>query len=249
MTTMPDAALEAQGVTVRFGGKTALNRTTVTARPGCITGLIGPNGAGKTTLFNVVCGLQGPNSGRVVLGGHDVTRLPPHKRARRGLARTFQRLELFTSLTVRDNVRVGGDIHNRWNRGRSGSVPTADDVLELTGLRDLADREVSEIPTGQARVVELARALMTRPEVLLLDEPAAGQSDDETEAFGHLLRRLAGEGLAVVLVEHDMTLVMDVCETIHVLDYGRMIAVGPPDEVRSDPAVVEAYLGTPEGVA
>ena len=246
---MADAALEAQGVTVRFGGKTALNDTTVTAAPGCITGLIGPNGAGKTTLFNVVCGLQGPNSGRVVLNGRDVTRLPPHKRARLGLARTFQRLELFTSLTVRDNVRVGGDIHNRWNRGGGGGAPTADDILELTGLAGIAEREVSEIPTGQARVVELARALMTRPDVLLLDEPAAGQSEDETEVFGHLLRRLAGEGLAVVLVEHDMTLVMDVCETIHVLDYGRMIAIGPPHEVRSDPAVVEAYLGTPEGVA
>jgi branched-chain amino acid transport system ATP-binding protein len=244
---MPDApALEAHKVTVRFGGMTALNDITVTARAGTITGLIGPNGAGKTTLFNVVCGLQTPNTGRVLLDGVDVTRQAPHRRARRGLARTFQRLELFTSLTVRDNVRVGGDIHNRWSRD-GGAAPTADEILELTGLAQLADREVSEIPTGQARVVELARALMTRPRVLLLDEPAAGQSDDETEAFGHLLRRLAGDGLAVVLVEHDMSLVMDVCEVIHVLDYGRMIALGSPDEVRADPAVVEAYLGTPEG--
>ncbi len=245
---MGDPLLEARDVTVRFGGKTALNETTVTAAQGRITGLIGPNGAGKTTLFNVVCGLQGANTGRVLLDGRDVTRLPPHKRARRGLARTFQRLELFTSLTVRDNVRVGGDIHGRWSRTRGDSAAGADDVLALTGLAALADREVSEIPTGQARVVELARALMTRPQVLLLDEPAAGQSDEETEAFGHLLRRLAGDGLAILLVEHDMTLVMDVCETIHVLDYGRMIAVGPPDAVRADPAVVEAYLGTPEGV-
>ena len=125
---------------------------------------------------------------------------------------------------------------------------TADRVLELTGLAAIADREVSEIPTGQARVVELARALMTEPKVLLLDEPAAGQSDEETEAFGGLLRNLVGDGLAICLVEHDMTLVMDVCETIYVLDYGRTIAVGPPDAVRADPAVVEAYLGTPEGV-
>jgi branched-chain amino acid transport system ATP-binding protein len=183
-----------------------------------------------------------------MLGGHDVTRLSPHKRARRGLARTFQRLELFTSLTVRDNVRVGGDIHNRWNRTRGDSAGAAERVLELTGLAAIADREVSEIPTGQARVVELARALMTEPKVLLLDEPAAGQSDEETEAFGALLRYLVGDGLAICLVEHDMTLVMDVCETIYVLDYGRTIAVGPPDAVRSDPAVVEAYLGTPEGV-
>jgi branched-chain amino acid transport system ATP-binding protein len=243
-----EALLDAIGVTVRFGGKTALNDATVRVEPGRITGLIGPNGAGKTTLFNVVCGLQGPNSGRVVLDGHDVTRLPPHKRARRGLARTFQRLELFTSLTVRDNVRVGGDIHNRWSRNRGDSAGAAERILELTGLGAIADREVSEIPTGQARVVELARALMTEPKVLLLDEPAAGQSEEETVAFGGLLRRLAGDGLAICLVEHDMTLVMDVCETINVLDYGRMIAVGPPEAVRADPAVVEAYLGTPEGV-
>jgi branched-chain amino acid transport system ATP-binding protein len=243
-----EALLDAIGVTVRFGGKTALNDATVRVEPGRITGLIGPNGAGKTTLFNVVCGLQGPNSGKVVLDGHDVTRLPPHKRARRGLARTFQRLELFTSLTVRDNVRVGGDIHNRWSRNRGDSAGAAARILELTRLGAIADREVSEIPTGQARVVELARALMTEPKVLLLDEPAAGQSEEETVAFGGLLRRLAGDGLAICLVEHDMTLVMDVCETIYVLDYGRMIAVGPPDAVRADPAVVEAYLGTPEGV-
>jgi branched-chain amino acid transport system ATP-binding protein len=123
-----------------------------------------------------------------------------------------------------------------------------DRIVELTGLGAIADREVSEIPTGQARVVELARALMTQPTVLLLDEPAAGQTEEETEAFGHLLRRLAGDGLAICLVEHDMSLVMDVCESIHVLDYGRTISIGRPEEVRADPAVVEAYLGTPEGV-
>jgi branched-chain amino acid transport system ATP-binding protein len=242
------AFLEARAVTVRFGGKAALTDATVPVDRGTITGLIGPNGAGKTTLFNVICGLLAPASGQVVLDGRDVTRKPPHKRARLGLARTFQRLELFTSLTVRDNVRVGGDIHNRWSRRRIDPAAEAARVLELTGLGAVADREVAEIPTGQARVVELARALMTQPTVLLLDEPAAGQTDDETEAFGGLLRRLAADGLAICLVEHDMTLVMDVCETIHVLDYGRTIATGAPEAVRADPAVVEAYLGTPEGV-
>jgi branched-chain amino acid transport system ATP-binding protein len=268
------ALLEARELTVRFGGKAALSGTSIAVEPGAITGLIGPNGAGKTTLFNVVCGLLAPQGGQVVLDGADITSAPPHRRARLGLARTFQRLELFTSLTVRDNVRVGGDIRRRWSRrGRGGRIggdgrggrgdwlrgrrgddgvgdaaTEADRIIELTGLGALADREVSEIPTGQARVVELARALMTRPSVLLLDEPAAGQTEAETEAFGELLRRLAGDGLAVCLVEHDMTLVMDVCETIHVLDYGRTIAVGPPEDVRNDPAVVEAYLGTPEGV-
>jgi branched-chain amino acid transport system ATP-binding protein len=243
------AILEARDVSVRFGGKAALDRTTVTVERGTVTGLIGPNGAGKTTLFNVVCGLLAPNSGSVLLDGHDVTRRPPHRRARQGLARTFQRLELFMSLTVRDNVRVGGDIRDRWSRGRRDTAAETERVLELTGLTAIADRDVSEIPTGQARVVELARALMTAPTVLLLDEPAAGQTDAETAAFGDLLRRLAADdGLAVCLVEHDMSLVMDVCESIHVLDYGRTIAVGPPERVRADPTVVDAYLGTPEGV-
>jgi branched-chain amino acid transport system ATP-binding protein len=240
--------LEARDVTVHFGGKAALDRTSIDVERGMITGLIGPNGAGKTTLFNVVCGLLTPQGGRVVLDGTDVTRAPPHRRARLGLARTFQRLELFTSLTVRDNIRVGGDIRNHWTRRRADSTGEAERIIELTGLGPIADREVSEIPTGRARVVELARALMTRPSALLLDEPAAGQTERETEAFGSLLRRLAADGLAVCLVEHDMTLVMDVCQTINVLDYGRTIAAGPPGQVRNDPAVIEAYLGTPEGV-
>jgi branched-chain amino acid transport system ATP-binding protein len=251
--------LDVQEVTVRFGGKAALSNTSITVEPGKVTGLIGPNGAGKTTLFNVVTGLLAPNAGKVLLDGRNITNTAPHRRARLGLARTFQRLELFTSLTVRDNVRVAADIRRRWaaraakavtrTDGDGDGLDDTDRILELTGLTAIADREVSEIPTGQARVVELARALMTQPSVLLLDEPAAGQTEAETAAFGGLLRRLAGDGIAVCLVEHDMTLVMDVCETIHVLDYGRTIAVGTPGEIRNDPAVVDAYLGTPEGVA
>ena len=218
--------LEARDVTVRFGGKAALSQTSIDVKRGMITGLIEPNGAGKTTLFNVVCGLLTPQGGHVVLDGSDVTRTPPHRRARLGLARTFQRLELFTSLTVRDNVRVGGDIRNRWSRRRArlhGRGRT-DHRAHRPGP-DCRPRGVPRIPTGRARVVELARALMTRPSVLLLDEPAAGGRARDG-GVRCAAAALAADGLAVCLVEHDMTLVMDVCETINVLDYGRTIADG-----------------------
>jgi branched-chain amino acid transport system ATP-binding protein len=241
--------LETQGVTVRFGGNVAVDDVSLGVDPGVVTGLIGPNGAGKTTLFNVITGLQKPARGRVLLAGEDITALPPYKRAQRGLARTFQRLELFLSLSVRDNVRVAGDVRNASRHGRVNVDAEADRILELTGLTDVADRDVADIPTGRARVVELARALMTEPSVVLLDEPASGQTEQETRAFGELLTRLAGEGLAVCLVEHDVGLVMQVCSRITVLDYGAVIARGTPEEIRVDPAVIDAYLGTPEGVA
>jgi branched-chain amino acid transport system ATP-binding protein len=245
--------LETVDVKVRFGGNVALDDVSISADQASVTGLIGPNGAGKTTLFNAITGLQNLSGGRVLLNGRDVTKLPPHKRARQGLARTFQRLELFTSLTVRDNVKVAGEIRNRWNllgTGRSDAGADADRIIDLVGLRDVADREVGEIPTGQARVVELARALMIKPTLLLLDEPASGQTEEETEAFGHLLRKLATEdGLGICLVEHDMALVMNVCETIHVLEFGRIIASGTAEDVRNDPAVIDAYLGAPESMS
>jgi branched-chain amino acid transport system ATP-binding protein len=245
------ARLETDDVTVRFGGHTALSEVSLAVEPGHVTGLIGPNGAGKTTLFNVVTGLLSPTSGRVLFDGRDMTRQPPHKRAKLGVARTFQRLELFMSLSVRDNVRVAGEIRNSWGLGnRMNCASEADKIIDAVGLRDVASREVSEIPTGQARLVELARALMIRPKVLLLDEPASGQTESETLAFGQLLQRLAGEGgLAICLVEHDMSLVMDVCERIHVLEFGQLIASGTATEVRNDPAVIDAYLGAPETVA
>ena len=244
------AGLETLDVTMRFGGHTALEGVSIAVRPGHITGLIGPNGAGKTTLFNVITGLLSPTEGRVRFDDRDITTDAPHKRAKRGLARTFQRLELFTSLSVRDNVRVAGEIRNSWTLGQNVDCRAeAARVIELVGLADVADREVSEIPTGQARVVELARALMIRPSVLLLDEPASGQTEEETATFGRLLQHLAREdGLGVCLVEHDMSLVMDICETIHVLEFGRVIASGPADVVRNDPAVIDAYLGAPESV-
>lgn len=242
--------LETIGVKVRFGGNIALDDVSISVEAGSVTGLIGPNGAGKTTLFNTITGLQPLTAGQIIFNDKDVTKEPPHKRTRMGLARTFQRLELFTTLSVRDNVRVAGEIRNRWSLRTPKMDVNAetDRVISLVGLNDVVDREVGEIPTGKARVVELARALMIHPTLVLLDEPASGQTEEETEQFGQLLRDLAGEGLGICLVEHDMALVMQVCETIHVLDFGRMIASGSAESVRNNPTVIDAYLGAPESV-
>jgi branched-chain amino acid transport system ATP-binding protein len=230
-------------VTVRFGGNVALDDVSLSADGGRITGLIGPNGAGKTTLFNVITGLLPPTSGSIAVDGSDITRLNPHRRARRGLARTFQRLELFTMLTVRENIRVAADIHRRWSRDTEDPAARTDEIIGRIGLRAVADVRVTALPTGQGRLVELGRALACKPTVLLLDEPASGQDDSETEQFARLLRELADVGVAVVLVEHDVQLVMAVCDIISVLDFGRMIAEGTPGEIQSDDAVLAAYLG------
>lgn len=238
--------LETRGITVRFGGHVAVKDVSLGIEPGTVTGLIGPNGAGKTTLFNTITGLQRPTVGKVFLDGRDITSLPPYKRARMGMARTFQRLELFVSLSVRDNLRVAGDIHNANGRNKIDLDEEVDRLLELTGLADIASTNVSDVPTGRARVVEVARALMTSPRVLLLDEPASGQTEQETEAFAALLRDLADSGLAICLVEHDIPLVMKICSRIHVLDYGAVLASGVPDEIKNDPAVINAYIGTEE---
>jgi len=238
--------LETRGITVRFGGHVAVKDVSIGIEPGTVTGLIGPNGAGKTTLFNTITGLQRPTAGKVFLDGRDVTSLPPYKRARMGMARTFQRLELFVSLSVRDNLRVAGDIHNVNGRNKIDVDEEVDRLLELTGLADIASTDVSDVPTGRARVVEVARALMTSPRVLLLDEPASGQTEQETEAFATLLGDLAKDGLAICLVEHDIPLVMKICSRIHVLDYGAVLASGVPDEIKNDPAVINAYIGTEE---
>jgi branched-chain amino acid transport system ATP-binding protein len=209
-----------------------------------ITGLIGPNGAGKTTLFNVICGLQAPTAGQVWLDGNDISGLAPHKRARLGIARTFQRLEVFGSMTVRDNVRVAADVRRQWARDAPPSATVADTIVERVGLEAVARERVASLPTGMARLVEVARALASAPRALLLDEPSSGLSEDETDAFAALLVGLASDGLGILLVEHDVELVMRVCARIFVLDFGQVIAVGTPSEVQQDRAVQAAYLGT-----
>lgn len=225
-------------VTVRFGGHIALDRVSLDADPGRITALIGPNGAGKTTLFDVIAGIRRPDGGTVRLDGTDVTAAPPHRRARAGLGRTFQRLELFSALTVRQNLQVASAMIERTRRRT-----VVDRIIDRLELGTVVDRRCDTLPTGTGRLVELGRALVGEPRILLLDEPASGQDDTETERFSRLLVELAAEGLAILLVEHDMNLVMGVSDHVHVLDFGRLIASADPSTIRADPLVRSAYLG------
>jgi branched-chain amino acid transport system ATP-binding protein len=236
--------LQVEGVSVRFGGVLALDRVDLSAQPGSVTGLIGPNGAGKTTLFNVITGLQSVSAGRVLLDDQDLARVKPFRRGRLGIARTFQRLEVFGTMTARENILVAAETsYRRRERGGTPQVLT-EALVERVGLTDVADEPVDVLPTGLARLVELARALATGPRLLLLDEPASGLDEHETAVVGELLMILAREGLAILLVEHDIDLVSRVCNEVFVLDFGRLIASGHPDDVRQDPVVRTAYLGT-----
>jgi branched-chain amino acid transport system ATP-binding protein len=250
------SVLEVDRVSVRFGGHLAVSDCSLRVEGGRVSGLIGPNGAGKTTTFNAICGVVQPSAGHIRLDGHDISGLGTHKRARQGIGRTFQRLEVFSSLTVRENVQVGLEIRRSWSRRKQalpqyladGGDPAPDVeidlILERLALGPLADELVGSLPTGHARLVELGRALAARPSILLLDEPASGLDDNETEVFGDLLVTLAANGLGILLVEHDVALVMRVCEHLAVLDFGQIIAEGTPGEVRSNEAVLAAYLGT-----
>ncbi len=244
----PVALLEVEQIVVRFGGVRALDDVDLAVEPAAVTGLIGPNGAGKTTLFNVICGLQPAESGHVRLGEVGLDGRSPHQRARLGIARTFQRLEVFGSMTVRDNLRVAAEVRRSWSRAERRSLPRpedrADELLERVGLLEVAHARVDALPTGLARLVEVGRALATDPQALLLDEPSSGLDESETDAFAVLLEGLASEGLAILLVEHDVDLVMRVCTRLHVLDFGRIIAVGTPAEIQRDTVVQSAYLGT-----
>jgi branched-chain amino acid transport system ATP-binding protein len=239
------ALLEVRGATVRFGGHVAVNEVDLDVDPGQVTGLIGPNGAGKTTLFNVITGLQDTVSGRIHLDGRDITHAKAHLRARAGIARTFQRLEVFGSLTARENLQTAAEIRRSWSRDRSVDIHgEVDRLIDLVGIRAVADERVDAMPTGLARLVELGRALATRPKVLLLDEPASGLDDSESDSFAELLVELAAEGMAILLVEHDVHLVMKVCAVISVLDFGSILAQGTAAEIQQDAAVLVAYLGT-----
>ncbi|TMK19684.1 MAG: ATP-binding cassette domain-containing protein [Actinobacteria bacterium] len=235
--------LQASAISVQFGGLQALSEVDLDVDAGSITGLIGPNGAGKTTMFNVICGLQPTTTGHVTYDGKQVTGLKTHERARLGIARTFQRLEVFGSLSARENILVGAEIRARWSSEKVDPEAVTEAILDRVDLRRVAEHRVDTMPTGLARLVELGRALAAAPKLLLLDEPSSGLSEEETVFFAALLRSLTAEGLGILLVEHDVELVMDVCARIHVLDFGRKIAAGTPSEIQKDQAVQAAYLG------
>jgi branched-chain amino acid transport system ATP-binding protein len=236
--------LDVEDVSKHFGGLAAVDQVSLHVPPGQVTSLIGPNGAGKTTLFNCLTGVLAPTAGRVLLDGRDVTRLPMHRRAQLGLGRTFQRLEVFAGMTVENNLLVAAESVER-TRGRGQHSPreVTAQVLETVGLTSLRHKTAGELSTGTLRLVELGRALCTHPRVLLLDEPGSGLDSHESEVLAQILREVVTSGVAILLVEHDVELVMALSQTIYVVDFGKLIAVGTPDEISRSAEVRQAYLG------
>ncbi len=242
-------------ITKTFGGATALEDVPICVAQGLVTGVIGPNGAGKTTLFNIVTGIYRQDQGKVFLDNRDISWMPPEKLARLGVVRTFQNVELFSHMTVLENVMVG--LHTRSVSGllacalklpgqvreERASRIKALQWLDYTGIADLASITAASLPFGKGRLLEIARALALEPRVILMDEPAAGLNSRETVELADLIRRIKADGVTIVLVEHDMELVMDVCDHVVVLHLGRKLAEGTPRAVQENPEVIAAYLG------
>ena len=254
--------LDVRNLGIDFGGLTAVDSFNITIGPTEISGLIGPNGAGKTTIFNLLTGVYQPTRGSVLVNGIDIKGMPIHKVNKLGIARTFQNIRLFTDMTALDNVKVG--MHNNikcsfvesllhlpsYRRSEEKANQKAMELLEFMGLAEFADVKAGSLPYGVQRRLEIVRALATNPSIILLDEPAAGMNPSETAELMHQIRRIRDTfHIAIFLIEHDMNLVMNVCEAIAVVNYGRIIAKGTPEEIRSNPAVIEAYLGKEESDA
>ena len=248
--------LDVRNLGIDFGGLTAVDGFNITVGPTEISGLIGPNGAGKTTIFNLLTGVYQPTRGSVLINGIDIKGMPTHKVNRLGIARTFQNIRLFSDMTALDNVKVG--MHHAikcsflssllhlpsYYKAEKKANEKAMELLDFMGLADVADVKAGSLPYGVQRRLEIVRALATNPSIILLDEPAAGMNPSETTELMHQIRRIRDTfHIAIFLIEHDMNLVMNVCEAIAVVNYGRLIAKGTPDEIRANPAVIEAYLG------
>jgi branched-chain amino acid transport system ATP-binding protein len=246
---MSDAVLRTEGLSVSYGGVRALSDFSLKVEPGQLVGLIGPNGAGKTTFIDAVTGFA-RSTGTIELESTDISGMSPDKRARRGLARTWQSIDLFDELSVRENLTVASSRQSGWQAtveiltGRSAQVEAVDRALALLGLERFAEERPDGLTQGQRKLVGVARALAAEPRLILLDEPAAGLDTAESEALGHQLRGVVEKGTPMLLVDHDMGLVLSVCDYVYVLDFGKQISEGTPDTVRRDQRVVEAYLGS-----